>query len=204
MVFVQKWPFFLLFFLSNIGQENVFYDILERKNDFLGYKNKKFKKSKNWHFSKGVNPWFWSKNGHFSNFFFLGNIGIENVFYDILEREKDFLGNKNKMFKRSKNWHFSKGVNPWFWSKNGHFSYFFFKGNIGKENVFYDILERKNDFLGYKNKKFKRSKNWPFSKGVNTWFWSKNGHFPSFFFRQYRHGKCLLRYSRARKRLSRL
>ena len=40
------------FFLGNIGQENVFYDILERKNAFLGYKNKKSKKSKNWHFPK--------------------------------------------------------------------------------------------------------------------------------------------------------
>ena len=39
-------------FLGNIvGQENVFYDILQQKNDFLGFKNKKFKKSKNWHFS---------------------------------------------------------------------------------------------------------------------------------------------------------
>ena len=48
MVLVQKWSFFqLVFFLGNIGQENVFYDILERKNAFLGYKNKKFKKSKN-------------------------------------------------------------------------------------------------------------------------------------------------------------
>ena len=28
------------------------------KNAFLDYKNKKFKKSKNWDFSKGVNPWF--------------------------------------------------------------------------------------------------------------------------------------------------
>ena len=37
---------FPTFFLGNIGQENVFYDILERKNAFLGYKNKKFKKSK--------------------------------------------------------------------------------------------------------------------------------------------------------------
>ena len=54
MVLVQKWPFFRRFFLGNIGQENVFYDILERKNAFLGYKNKKFKRS---------------KNGHFSNFF---------------------------------------------------------------------------------------------------------------------------------------
>ena len=61
MVLLQKWPFFELFFLGNIGQESVFYDILEQKNAFLGYENKKFKKSKNGHFSKGVNPWFWSK-----------------------------------------------------------------------------------------------------------------------------------------------
>ena len=108
--------------------------------------------------SKGVNPWFWSKNGQFSNFFFLGNIGQENVFYDIVEQKKTpFIGYKNKMFKKSKNWHLSKGVNPWFWSKNGHFSNFFFLGNIGQENVFYDILKRKNAFLGYKQEKFKKS-----------------------------------------------
>ena len=47
MVLVQKWPFFKpFFFLGNIGQKNVFYDILERKNAFLGYKKKRFKKSK--------------------------------------------------------------------------------------------------------------------------------------------------------------
>ena len=126
MVFVQKWPFFQLFFLGNIGQENVFYDILERENAFLGYKNKKFKKSKNSHFFKGFNPCFWSKNGYFTNFSFLCNIGLENVFYDILERKNAFLGYKKKKLKKSKNWHFSKGVNPWFWSKNGHFSNFFF------------------------------------------------------------------------------
>ena len=70
MVLVQKGPIFQLFFLGNIGQENVFYDILERKNVLLGYKNKKFKKSKNWDFSRGVNSWFWSQNAHISKFFF--------------------------------------------------------------------------------------------------------------------------------------
>ena len=55
MVFVQKWPFFEIFFLGKIGQENVFCDILEQKNAFEGYKNKKLKKSKNSRFSKGVN-----------------------------------------------------------------------------------------------------------------------------------------------------
>ena len=42
MVLVQKWRFLQLFFLGNIDQENVFHDILERKNVFLGYKNKMF------------------------------------------------------------------------------------------------------------------------------------------------------------------
>ena len=47
MVFVEKWPLFQLFFLGNIGNENVFKDILEQKNAFQGYKNKKLKKAKN-------------------------------------------------------------------------------------------------------------------------------------------------------------
>ena len=126
MVLVQKWSFLQVFFLRIIDQENVFYDILKRKNCFLGYKNNKFRKSQNWDFSKGVNAWFWSKNGHVSNFFFLRNIEQENVFYDILKRKNAFLGYKNKKFKKSKIWHFSKGIIPWFWSKNGHFSNFFF------------------------------------------------------------------------------
>ena len=54
MVLVQKWPFFQPFFLGNIGQENVFHDILERKNAFLGYNNKKFKQSKIDIFQKGL------------------------------------------------------------------------------------------------------------------------------------------------------
>ena len=63
----KKTPVTRLFFplfLGNIGQENVFYDILERKNAFLGYKNKKFNSRKIDIFS------FWSKIGHFSTLFF--------------------------------------------------------------------------------------------------------------------------------------
>ena len=177
MVLVQNGHFSNFFFLGSIGEENVFNDILEPKNTFLGYKNTQFKKSKNWNFSKGLTHAFGPKMAIFSTLFFLGNIGQESVFYDILEPKKTFQDHKNTKFKKLKNWHFSKGVNPWFWSKNGHFSNFFFLGNIGQESVFYDILERKNAFLGYKNKKFKKLKNWHFSKVVNPWFWSKNGHF---------------------------
>ena len=126
MVLVENWLFLHVFISGNIVQENVFYDILEGKNAFLAYKKKKFKKSKNWHFSKGVNPWFWSKNGHFPNFFFKGNIGQENVLYDVVERKNAFLGYKSNKLRESKSWYFFKGVSPWFWSNIGHFCLFLF------------------------------------------------------------------------------
>ena len=56
MVLVQQWPFFQLFFLGNIVQEIVFYDILEQKHAFLDYKNKNSKKSKNRDFSNAFGP----------------------------------------------------------------------------------------------------------------------------------------------------
>ena len=92
MVLVQKWPFFQVFFLGNLGQQNVFYDILEGKKASAGYKNKKFKKWKKIDiFPKGLTHGFGPKMAIFSTFF-LGNIGKENVFYDILERKNAILG----------------------------------------------------------------------------------------------------------------
>ena len=81
MVLVKIGHFSTLSFLINLGKENESYDLLKRKNAFLGYKNKKFKKWKNWCFSKGVSSLFWSKSGYFGMFFFLGNLGLENVGY---------------------------------------------------------------------------------------------------------------------------
>ena len=43
-----------------------------------------------------------------------------------------------------------------------------------------------------------------FLKGLTHGFGPKMALFPTFFFRQYRPGKCLLRYSKTKKRLSRL
>ena len=143
MVLVKKWPFFQLFVLGNIGQENVFHDILERKNAFLSYKNKKFKKLKNSHFSKGVNPWFWSKNSHFSNISFQAT-QARKMSFTIFQNEKTpFQAIKTK---RSKS-----------------------------RNI--DILP----------------------KGLTHGFRPKITIFPTFLFRQYRQGKCLLRYSRTKK-----
>ena len=48
----------------------MFFDILEGRNAFLDYKNKKKKKSTNWDVSKGVSPWFSWKIGNFCRFLF--------------------------------------------------------------------------------------------------------------------------------------
>ena len=97
---------FPTFFLEggggNIGQENVFYDILERKNAFLGYKNKKLKSPKMEIFPKRLTHGF-GPNWPFLQLLCLANICQENVFYHTLERNNAFLGYKNKKFKKSKN-----------------------------------------------------------------------------------------------------
>ena len=175
-------------------------------------KTRSEKSQKNCHCSQGGNPRFWSKTGHFFNFFFLGNIGQENVFCDILERKTPFQALKTRSSKSRKIGLFPKGltnglsrkkvifpnsffqtlqarkmcfttfqnkktpfqaiktrisksrkidifserVNLWFLSRNCPFFNFFFLANRSQENVFYDIVERKNPFLGFKNKKFKK------------------------------------------------
>ena len=156
--FGPKMAIFPIFFSAIQARKMSFTIFQNEKTPFQAIKTRSSKSRKIDFFPKGLTHGFGPKMAIFP-IFFLGNIGQENVFYDILERKNAFLGFKNKKFKNSKNCLFSKEVNPWFWAKNGHFGSLFFSGNIGQENVFYDILERKNAFLGYINKKFKKSKN---------------------------------------------
>ena len=57
----------------------------------------------------------------------------------------------------------------------------FFLGSIGQGNVFYDILEPKNTFVGYENKKFKRQKIDIFPKWLTHGFGPKMAIIPIFF-----------------------
>ena len=75
----------------------------------------------------------------------------------------------------------------------------FFLGNFSQENVFNDILERVNAFLGFKKKSSKSRKIDIFPKGLTHTFGPKMAIFPTFCFPQYRPGKSLLRYSRTEK-----
>ena len=122
--FVQKMAIFPCLFLGNIGQENVFYNLLEQKNAFLAYKNNTFKTSKNWIFPKGLTHGFGEKMAIFSCLF-LGNIGQENVFYNILEQKNAFLALKTTRSKSRKIEIFPKGFAHGFGQKMAIFPSFF-------------------------------------------------------------------------------
>ena len=80
----------------------------------------------------------------------------------------------------------------------------FFLLNIGQENVFYDILERKMPFQAIKRRSSESRIIDIFLTWLTHGFGPKVAIFPTFFFRQYRPGKCLLGYSRTKKCLSRV
>ena len=63
----------------------------------------------------------------------------------LFKKKTTFLDNKNQKIKRSKNWDFSKGVGPRFWSTISIFLYSFFiiLRKIGQEKVLDDVLQRK-------------------------------------------------------------
>ena len=65
MVSVKKSAIFASVFFSKIGLEIMFSYVLERKEAFEDDKIVNFFKCKKWVFSKGVYPWFWSKNPQF-------------------------------------------------------------------------------------------------------------------------------------------
>ena len=75
---------------------------------------------------------------------------------------------------------FSKGLSHGFGQRLVIFPDFYFRQNkpekcvLNQKKVFYDILDDRNAFLDYKNKKLKKSKNWDFSKGVFSMVLVKN------------------------------
>ena len=125
------------------------------------------------------------------------NIGQENVFYDILKEKKAFLGYTTRRSKSRKFKIFAKWLGHCFGPKLAIFPSFYFR-QYRQEKCVLRYFRTKKRLLGYKNKKFKKSKNWYFWK----YFCPQLAIFPSFYFRQYRPRKCVLRCSKRRKRLS--
>ena len=196
--------FFNFFFFKAIQPGKKSFTILQnQKTPFQAIKTQSSKSRKIDIFPKGLTHGFGPKMAIFPTFF-LGNIAQENVFYDILEPKNTFLGYINTKFKMSKNCHYYKRVNPWFWYKNGHFFTLFFQAVQARQMCFTIFQKQKIPFQAIKTQSSKRRIIDIFPKGLTHVYGPKMAIFQTFFFRQYRPRKCILRYSRTKRHLSRL
>ena len=111
--------FFHYFFLTKIRLEIRFNNVLDRKETFFDYK-KKFQSLKNFIFPKGLTHAFGQKC-QFFHFLFSLKIRLEIRFKNVPDRKETVFEYIKKIYKVPKKSHFSKRVNPCFWSKNAKF-----------------------------------------------------------------------------------
>ena len=119
--FGQKMQFFSLFvFAAKIRLQIRFNNVLDRKETFFDCKKDIFQNLKNCIFPKGLTHAFGQKC-QFFYFLFSLKIRLEIRFKNVPDRKETFFEYKNKTLQSPKKLHFSKRVNPCFWSKNAKF-----------------------------------------------------------------------------------
>ena len=118
MLLVKKCIFFLELFSVKITLEIMFNYVIEGEETFFCPKKCNLSTSQKSHFSKGVNPCFWSKKCIFFLKLFSVKIRPEILLNSVRHRNETFLGPKKCNLSKSQKSYFSKGVNPCFWSKN--------------------------------------------------------------------------------------
>ena len=162
-----------------------------QKNASLGCKNKKFKKTKDLHFSQGDNPWFCCKNGHFSNFPFQV-IQARKMSFTIFQTEKTLLqAIKTRSSKSRKIDIFPKGITHGFAPKMAIFPTFF-QAIQARKMSFTIFQNEKTPFQAIKTRRSKSRKIDIFPKGLTHGFGIKIGIFRTFFLKQSFPGKCFL------------
>ena len=157
--FGAKIDIFSTFFFQAIQARKMSFTIFQtEKTPFYAMKTTSSKTRNIDIFPKGLTVGFCPKMAIFPTFFFSA-MEARKISFTIFQSEETFSqAMKTRSSNSRKIFLFFKGVNPWFWPKNGHLFNFFLLGNIFQENVFYNKRERKNAFLRYENKKFKKSK----------------------------------------------
>ena len=140
----------------------------------------------------------------FQHFFILGNIDQENVLYHILERKMPFQAIKTRGSKSRKMDIFLKWLTHGFGAKMTIFPTFFYQVIQTRKMSFTLFQNEKMPFQAIKTRSSKSRKIDIFLKWLTDGFGPKMAIFLTFFFRQYRPGKCLLRYFRTKNCLSRL
>ena len=145
------------------------------------------------------------QNWPFSQLFFFYARQVRKMSYTILQNEKTpFQAIKTRSSKSQKLDIFSKGLTHGFGQKMRIFLTLFCQAIQARKMSFTIFWNEKTPFQAIKTTSSKSRKIDIFPKGLTHGFGPKIAIFPTFFFRQYRQGKCLLRYSGTKKRLSRL
>ena len=139
MVLVQKLPYFQLFFRQYRPAKCIF-RYSRTKTRLSRLQKKQVRKVEKVTFFNGVNPWFWSKSGLFSNFFCQAILARKSCF-TIFQNEKTlFQAIKTRNSKRLKIDVFPIELTHGFSPKKAIFSTFF--SQYRPEKCFNDILER--------------------------------------------------------------
>ena len=199
MVLVQKWPFLQLLFLGNIGQENAIYDILERKEAFLGYKRRSSRSRKIHILHKRVIPCVWSKNAHFFIFFFRKYRPGKCLLRYFRTKKKPFQALEKRISKSRKIDIFpTHGFSP----KMAIFPIFICWEIQARKMSFTIFQSGKTPFQTIKTRSSKRRKIDIFPKGLTHGFGPKIAISPTFFFRTHRPEKRLYDILKQKKSLS--
>ena len=151
--------FFNFFFQPMQDRKMSFTIFQNEKRTFQATKTRKSKSRKIHIFPKALTHGFGPKMATFPTLTFM-KIQASKMSFTIFQNEKTpFQAINTRSSKSLKIDIFPKGLTHGSRSKNGHFSNFYFFKNTGQLKVFYDILEQKNAFLGYKKKNFNNLKN---------------------------------------------
>ena len=119
-------PFSYKFFFWAKCKKEIFFDTLDSKEYFLDLKSEVLAKLKKSTFSKGVSPWFLSKNRPFSDMFCLAKKARKKHFLIFWIENKVFWTPKVKFSQSRKKRHFANGLVHGFCQKTDLFLICFF------------------------------------------------------------------------------
>ena len=146
----------------------------KEKKPFLALKNVIFQRPENRIFPKGLTHAFAQKMYFFFLKLFSVKIRPKILLNSVRDKNKTFSGPKKCNLWKSQKSHFSKGVNPCFWSKNVVFFLALFSVKIRLEIMFNYVIEGKETFFDPEKCNLSTSQKSHLSKGVNPCFWSEN------------------------------
>ena len=154
MDFVEKWNFFLSAFFTEIISENIFFDIVERKDYFKWKKIEVLKRTRKWTFFKGVSPRFCPKIIISIICVFHWNYVTKEFFSIFMKEKNDFKWKKLKFWKKGQKMDiFLKGLVHRFCPKIELFLIgVFYKNHIRKHCFWY--CRKKRMILSRKTLKF--------------------------------------------------